>query len=202
MRRLTLQQKRAIIRATTIFGIIFVIVGSYVIAQSSFFKPGGGFNQLLKSLGIWAPLIFIILQISQCVYPLIPFGLTNVIGNLVFGTWLGFIYNCIGMLIGSSINFFLGKRFGASIIKAFISDEQYEKYVGKISDTRSFSNLLRVGFFLPVFPDDIFCMIAGLSQLTYWQFMRLVVAYRPISVFVFTYAWAEIIQFVARWIGG
>lgn len=195
MSLISLKKKRSLIRYTTIAGIIFTIVASFIIAQSSFFKPGGGFKEWLESLGLIGPAVFIVLQISQTVYPIIPMGLTNVIGNLVFGTWLGFSCNLIGMLIGSSINFYLGRRFGESVVKAFITDEQYNKYISKIGDNKAFERLIIIGFILPVFPDDIFCMISGMSNLTFKRFFNLVVLCRPISLFVFTYAWEEIIRF-------
>lgn len=197
MSLISLKKKRSLIRYTTIVGIIFTVIASFFIAQSSFFKPGGGFNELLETLGIIGPIVFIILQITQTIYPIIPMGLTNVIGNLVFGTWLGFLCNVTGMLIGSSINFYLGRRFGESVVKAFISDEQYEKYISKIGDSKAFERLIIIGFILPVFPDDIFCMISGMSKLTFKRFFILVLLCRPISLFVFTYAWAEIIRFAS-----
>ena len=197
MSLISLKKKRSLIRYTTIMGIIFTVIASFFIAQSSFFKPGGGFNELLGKLGIIGPIVFIFLQITQTIYPIIPMGLTNVIGNLVFGTWLGFLCNVTGMLIGSSINFYLGKRFGESVVKAFISDEQYEKYISKIGDSKAFERLIIIGFILPVFPDDIFCMISGMSKLTFKRFFILVLLCRPISLFVFTYAWAEIIRFAS-----
>ncbi|MDT2768739.1 TVP38/TMEM64 family protein [Globicatella sulfidifaciens] len=197
MSLISLKKKRSLIRYTTIMGIIFTVIASFFIAQSSFFKPGGGFNELLEKLGIIGPIVFIFLQITQTIYPIIPMGLTNVIGNLVFGTWLGFLCNVTGMLIGSSINFYLGRRFGESVVKAFISDEQYEKYISKIGDSKAFERLIIIGFILPVFPDDIFCMISGMSKLTFKRFFILVLLCRPISLFVFTYAWAEIIRFAS-----
>lgn len=196
MIRLSIEQKRMIIRYTTIIGIILTLVGSYFISQSSYFKADGGFSELLIELGFWAPIIFIFVQISQIVYPIIPLGLTNVIGDLIFGHFLGFIFNAMGMIIGSSINFYLGRRFASTIVKAFISDKQYENYIGKMNDGPGFLRLLRIGFIAPIFPDDIFCMIAGMSNITYRKFMGLVVAYRPISMFVYTYMTSNFIQYV------
>lgn len=195
---ISLERKRQIIRWTTIIGIIITISGSIYIAQSSYFKPGGGFYDLLSHLGFWAPIIFIVVQISQIIYPIIPFGLTNVIGDLVFGHAWGFVFNCIGMLVGSSINFYLGRRFGASFVKAFISDEQYDKYISKMNEGTGFIKLLKIGFILPVFPDDIFCMISGMSNMNFKDFFVLVVKYRPISLFVFTFLSSNIIQFFAN----
>ena len=65
---LTLEQKRRIIRITTIFGIIATVVGAYFIVQSNYFRPDGGFSDLLIKLGIFGPIIFIIVQITQILF--------------------------------------------------------------------------------------------------------------------------------------
>lgn len=194
---LSLEQKRLVIRSTTIFGVVATILGAYFILQSNYFRPEGGFSDLLINLGIFGPLIFILVQISQVIYPIIPLGLTNVIGDLIFGHAWGFVFNCIGMLIGSSINFFLGRRFGEGFLLAFINDETYQKYKERINRGNGLKKLLIIGFILPLFPDDIFCIIAGMSKITYKEFFKLILFYRPISLFVFTFMSSNIIQFFA-----
>ncbi|MRI82472.1 TVP38/TMEM64 family protein [Aerococcaceae bacterium DSM 109653] len=194
---LSLEQKRLVIRSTTIFGVVATILGAYFILQSNYFRPEGGFSDLLINLGIFGPLIFILVQISQIIYPIIPLGLTNVIGDLIFGHAWGFFFNCIGMLIGSSINFFLGRRFGEGFLLAFINDETYQKYKERINRGNGLKKLLIIGFILPLFPDDIFCIIAGMSKITYKEFFKLILFYRPISLFVFTFMSSNIIQFFA-----
>lgn len=194
---LSLEQKRLVIRNTTIFGVVATILGAYFILQSNYFRPEGGFSDLLINLGIFGPLIFILVQISQIIYPIIPLGLTNVIGDLIFGHAWGFVFNCIGMLIGSSINFFLGRRFGEGFLLAFINDETYQKYKERINRGNGLKKLLIIGFILPLFPDDIFCIIAGMSKITYKDFFKLILFYRPISLFVFTFMSSNIIQFFA-----
>lgn len=196
MYNLSLEQKRKIIRITTTIGIIITIIGSIVISQADYFKPGGGFEGLLRSMGILAPILFVAVQISQIVYPIIPLGLTNVIGFLIFGNFYGFVLNAIGMLIGSAINFYLGRRYGGAIVRAFISDESYDKYIGRMNEGKGFRRLLRVGFIAPVFPDDIFCMIAGMSNMTFREFFGMVLAYRPFSMFVYTFMTSTSIQVV------
>lgn len=199
---LTLEQKRLIIRITTFVGLVVTLVGAFYIAQSNYFRPNGGFSTLLLQLGFFGPVIFILVQISQIIYPIIPFGLTNVIGDLIFGHFWGFIFNCTGMLIGSSINFFLGRKFGGAFLLAFISDEQYEKYRARINRGHGLRKLLIVGFVLPVFPDDIFCIIAGTSKIKFKEFFQIVVLYRPISLFIFTFMSSHIIQWIAEFFFG
>ena len=61
---------------------------------------------------MWAPAAFVLLQIIQIIIPVIPGGLSCVIGVLVFGSLFGFLYNFAGMLIGSALAFWIGKKCG------------------------------------------------------------------------------------------
>ena len=196
--RLSLEKKRQIIRITTIIGIILTIIGFFVVSQSTYFDPGQGFEQLLRRLGFFAPFIFVLVQISQIIYPIIPMGLTNVIGFLIFGTFLGTVLNIIGLITGSAINFFLGRRFGGTIVRAFIDDEQYDKYVGMLNRGKAFDRLIMVGFIAPIFPDDIFCMIAGMSSMRFERFMKYVILFRPLSMFVYTFMTTTMIEWIDK----
>ncbi|MGY4105717.1 TVP38/TMEM64 family protein [Ignavigranum ruoffiae] len=196
--RLSLEKKRQIIRITTIIGIILTIIGFFVVSQSTYFDPGQGFEQLLRRLGFFAPFIFVLVQISQIIYPIIPMGLTNVIGFLIFGTFLGTVLNVIGLITGSAINFFLGRRFGGTIVRAFIDDEQYDKYVGMLNRGKAFDRLIMVGFIAPIFPDDIFCMIAGMSSMRFERFMKYVILFRPLSMFVYTFMTTTMIEWIDK----
>jgi len=152
MSKLSLEKKRKLIQILTVVGLILTVTGSVFIASSPYFKEGGGFGELLKSMGIFGPLLFLLLQISQTIYPIIPGGLHNVIGDVIYGHFGGFLLNCTGMVIGSCINFFLGKRFGSSFIKAFLSDKQYDHYIAKMNDGPGFRRLLNIGFVAPASP--------------------------------------------------
>lgn len=195
---LTLEKKRKIIRITTIIGAILTIFCFIYISKSTYFKPGHGFEKLLRGMGILAPFTFVLVQISQIIYPVIPMGLTNVIGVLIFGLWQGILLNIIGIIIGSAINFYLGGKFGASIIKAFISDEDYDKYIGYLNKGRLFDKVLIIGFIAPIFPDDIFCMIAGMSKISFQKFMAYVIMFRPLSMFVYTFMTSNFVKFIQQ----
>ncbi|XJS10422.1 hypothetical protein ACF3NG_09840 [Aerococcaceae bacterium WGS1372] len=74
-----------------------------------------------------------------------------------------------------------------AVIRAFISDKDYERYIGKMNSGKVFERLLRIGFIAPFFPDDVLCMIVGMSKMSFRQFIGMVIAYRPIFVFTYTF---------------
>jgi len=67
MSKLSLEKKRKLIQILTVVGLILTVTGSVFIASSPYFKEGGGFGELLKSMGIFGPLLFLLLQISQTI---------------------------------------------------------------------------------------------------------------------------------------
>ena len=77
-------------------GIGFIIsIGLLIFFKQhpTYFQVGGIFQSSLGQLGFFAPLIFVLLQVIQVVYPIIPGGMTSVIGYIAFGPIWGFIYN-------------------------------------------------------------------------------------------------------------
>ena len=76
---------RKIIQLLTIAGIILTIYLGYIIAKHHYFEVGGAFHQLVGHWGMYGVLFFIFIQIVQVVYPIIPGGLTCVVGHIVFG---------------------------------------------------------------------------------------------------------------------
>ena len=77
----------------------------------------------IKSYGLIAPLIFLLIQIVQVVFPVIPGGASCLVGVLAFGPIEGFIYNYVGLTLGSIVSFFLSRNFGLpwfDLFKIFI----------------------------------------------------------------------------------
>ncbi|WP_419348660.1 VTT domain-containing protein, partial [Acinetobacter baumannii] len=83
------------------------------------------------------PIIFITIQIIQVVIPVIPGGISTAAGVLVFGPLWGFIYNYVGIAIGSIFNFLLARQFGKPFILHVINEKTYDKYIGTITEKKN-----------------------------------------------------------------
>lgn len=193
---------RRVIQVVTIAGILATLYFGYEIAKHDFFALGGPFQQMVSNLGFYGPLLFVLIQIVQVVYPIIPGGLTCVIGHIVFGPLYGFIYNFIGIMIGSMINFGLARRFGESLAQAFVSQDTYDKYIGYLNDGKKFEHFLFWAFVLPGFPDDFLCMVAGLSKMTFKRFVGICLLAKPATLYIYTLIAAEGVQALFRLIQG
>ncbi|WP_276931156.1 VTT domain-containing protein, partial [Dubosiella newyorkensis] len=57
----------------------------------------------------------------------------------------------------------------------------------KLQDSKNFAKLFAIGICLPIAPDDLLCMIAGLSSISFWKFFWIIVIGKPISSFFYSY---------------
>lgn len=182
----TLTHKQTI-QILTAFGIaLFLLFLAYFQQHPNFFAVGGTFQAYLVKLGILAPCLFILIQIVQVVYPVIPGGLTCVLGHVVFGPFLGFIYNTVGIFIGSLVSFMLARKYGAQFAKIFVSDDTYNKYIPCLDKGKYFERFLAAAFILPGFPDDFLCMVAGLGKMSLRKFTAIFLLAKPVTLYIYT----------------
>ena len=124
--------------------------------------------------------MYILIQTAQVIILPIPAAIICVVGSLIYGPWLGGLYCSIGILIGSFISFFIGKTFGYKIVKWIAGQENTDRYSEIISKRGGF--FLALAFLLPMFPDDILCLIAGITNLKLKTFALVTTITRPIGV--------------------
>jgi len=144
----------------TIIPIILLILG--YIYPSSFFSNQERIRDFVESYGIFAPIVFVIIQILEVVLTPISHYVVGLAGGFIFGTWYGFILNYIGRVIGTLIAFYLGRNFGRKIIKHLVKQENVAKY-DKLFEKGKL--ILFLMYFLPIFPDDELSYLAGFSSM-------------------------------------
>jgi len=136
---------------------------------SSFFTNQERVRDFVRNFGFWAPFIFITIQILQVVLTPINHYAIGVAGGFIFGTWLGFLYNYIGRIIGHTIAFFLSRAIGRPLIEKLVKPETLSKYDKFWNKGGSF--VLFLIYYLPLFPDDEISYIVGTSKMKIVPFM-------------------------------
>ena len=136
----------------------------------------------LKSKGVY---IYILIQAAQVVILPVPAAIICVVGSIIYGPLLGGLYCSISILIGSFISFIIGKTFGYKIVAWIAGKENTDKYSQIIRKRGAF--FLAVAFLLPMFPDDILCLIAGITNMKFKTFAIVTAITRPIGVICMSY---------------
>lgn len=166
---------------TTIFLIVFILYA---------FKLGILGDRMvlvryIKKFGIFASLFFILLQMGQVIFPVIPGGASCLAGVLAFGPVLGFIYNYISLVLGSAVAFFLSRNYGMRVVEKFFSQEIIDKYMKYIRNNQ-FMKIFFWGIFLPGLPDDLLCYIAGLSSMSWKTFLLIILLGKPFTLIFYS----------------
>ena len=141
--------------------------------------------EYMKKFGIFASLIFILLQIGQVVFPVIPGGASCLAGVLAFGPIKGFIYNYIGLILGSLLAYLLSKKYGMKIVEKLFPKKITNKYLKYVKDNK-FTTIFFLGIFLPGLPDDLLCYIAGLSQISFKTFLFIIIIGKPFGLIFYS----------------
>lgn len=138
-------------------------------------------QKMISDAGVAAPLIFILISFLQVTFIPIPGSITILAGNYVFGTFWTFVYSYIGMLSGAMFAFALGKWLGRPFVNWIAGgSDKVDEWLAKLHGRENV--LLFFMFFLPAFPDDILCSVAGILPIGWVGFFIMQVITRFTSV--------------------
>ncbi len=122
---------------------------------------------IVEGGGVFSFIIFVILQILQTTILQIPAIFVTIAGTLVFGTWTTFFLSFIAVMIGSVIMFWLGRRAGKKFLNWLVGQDEAEVWIKRMSHGKYLFFLMML---FPMFPDDILCVIAGMTTMSFSYF--------------------------------
>ena len=179
--------------------LIFAAAVAYALFETGFIevlRDADKFEAYLERSGSWMSVLFILLQFAQVVLLPIPSTVTVVAGSALFGPLLGSVYSLIGIMIGSLVAFLIGRYAGYRVVAWIVGQETLDKWLKKIKGKDKL--FLSAMFLLPVFPDDVLCFVAGLSSMSVWFFLAVILISRILAIFTTSYAIA-LIPFTTWW---
>lgn len=169
---------------------LLALVGTFFLALWAYrlgiLNDSNALKDLVMAYPFWGPVIFIVVQIFQIVFPVIPGGLTTIAGFLIFGPIEGFIYNYIGIIIGSYLLFIIVKIYGRKFILLFVDEKTFYSYERKL-ETPGYEKLFILCMASPISPADIMVMITGLTNMSSKRFLSIIMIFKPISIIGYSY---------------
>lgn len=184
-----------IINLCTLTGLIFCILFIIYGIQSHIFTSSEALNSFLMKFGLAAPVAFVAIQALQVVVPILPGSIGCLGGVLIFGVFNGFIYNYIGICVGSLLAFLVSRKYGIFFARIVTGEKIYNKYIGWLNKSY-FDRLFAAAIFLPFAPDDFLCYLAGLTKMPLYKFIIIILAGKPLAIFLYSMGLEYILQFV------
>ncbi|KRL61804.1 hypothetical protein FC23_GL000462 [Lactobacillus psittaci DSM 15354] len=152
----------------------------------------------LKDKQVIGPILFVLIQIVQVVIPIIPGGVSLLAGVIFFGPVMGFIYNYVGIVIGSLIIFYLARQYGKPFLLHLVSEESLDKYMKWTKNQKKFNWFFALCIVAPMAPDDVLCMLAGLTQMKFWTFFWIIILGKPWTIAAYSLG----LVYGAKWLIG
>jgi putative membrane protein len=178
-------KSKLILNILTIIGIVAVIFFIYFAVKERWFLDNEILLTKIKSFGLLAPLCFILIQMVQVVLPVIPGGASCLVGVMAFGAVGGFIYNYVGLVLGSICSFLLSRKFGMSIINKLFKEKDIKKALDKINNSK-YDLIFFLIILLPGLPDDLFCYISGITKMSLKKFTLIILIGKPLTLLVYS----------------
>lgn len=157
----------------------------WVLWRSGFFeaiRTAQGMEAYIQRFSPYSYLVFFFLQLISVILAPIPSNLTTMAGAVLFGTLPAFFLTAGAVVLGSVIVFQLSRVIGKPFVEWFVSSKNWEKY-GEII-RRKRDTFLFLAFLFPFFPDDLICIMAGLTEIPFRRFFFLVLIARPWGLLV------------------
>ncbi len=157
--------------ALTLAGVWFSISGhlqEFIAALTHLLEDKHQMRDYLRTWGVWAPAIFVVLQALQVVLAPIPGELTGIAGGFIFGTWRAVVYSTVGLTLGSIVAFLAARIVGQPLIKLVVTQETVEKFHFLTEPRGALATLIL--FMIPGFPKDMLSYLLGLSPMHFVTF--------------------------------
>lgn len=150
-------------------------------------------HQIVQNAGIWAPLLFIILcSFSLIIAPLSGSSLF-IVGGALFGKENGFFLSLIASILGCSINFWIAKKLGRTVVLRLIGRnnfKQLDKFTGQVKGNRGIVYLTLI----MLLSQDLLSYAAGLTPISYRRFLVALLLSGTVAVSTYIYLGSSLLE--------
>lgn len=149
----------------------------------------------VNKLGWFGPIAVCLAQVAQVILRFVPGGVTCAASVLIYGPLWGFVISYIGLIVGCVLVYVLVHRYGIRIAERLAGRENLEKY-WKWASGKKFDVLFLVTAILPFFPDDLICVAASLTKISFKKYFIICVIGRPVGLIIYSLAGAGIFSWL------
>lgn len=185
--------KRAV-NIISMLGLILTAGFMYWAWKQGILTSQENMQKFIMGFGTAAGIIFVLIQIIQVIIPVIPGSVSCVAGVIVFGAGMGFVYNYVGICIGSILVFLIAKRYGRALMVKMFDKKLIDKYESWTEKNGRFTKLFALAIFLPVAPDDFLCYLAGTTRMKLKTFTAVILLGKPLSIAAYSMGLNLILQ--------
>ena len=193
-------QKKIKIIKITLTAIILIVLAIFFWKIAPFMKDLSttegqiAFINKINSMGFLGLLLLFSLQVLQILLVVLPGEPFEVLAGMCYGTWGGWLFITLSVLITTIIIFFSVRKLGKKYLYNFFKKEKVEKIMSSklLKNETNLEMVLCLIFLLPGTPKDLFVYIGGLLPVKPLRFILIATLVRFPSVITSTMVGANI----------
>ena len=126
--------------------------------------------KLIRSWGIAAPLMSILLMVTQAIVAPLPAFLVTAANGMIFGKFWGAVISWIGALSGALVSFYIARLFADVALRKIVRHQKAVEFIRHTGKKRGFY-VIFLARLIPFISFDIISYMAGLSGIRPWAFI-------------------------------
>ena len=195
---MTQPMEKTVLRAVSMAGFAVCVLLALWGWQTGVLTSQERLEALVKSCGAAGAVLFTVFQAVQVVVPILPGGLGCLAGVLLFGPVMGFVYNYVGICIGSLMAFAVARSCGRPLLGLLFSQRTIDKYSRWAEEKDRFTRLFALAIFLPVAPDDFLCYLAGTTDMSWRRYTAIILLGKPFAISLYSLGLTALWQMLVR----
>lgn len=128
----------------------------------------------VQQFGYWGPVVIVAGMVLQMFLVVVNVVLLILVAILAYGPWWGSLLALVGVVVASSVGYWLGYSAGATFIGRLIGEKNEKKMVNEVQRYGTWAVV--IARLSPALSDDAVSFVAGVARLGYWRFIVATVA--------------------------
>ncbi len=153
--------------------ILFLCIGGaglvFYITKFLVFVDMYGIEKILTDHISTAKLLFFVICFFQPIILPLPEAITIPAGSAVIGSLSGAAIGFLGSSLGIVVMYLIARIGGLKLVSKFVKEKQLKKYQEYVLKNETL--ILTLMFIIPILPDEIICVGAGISRVSFKKFI-------------------------------
>jgi uncharacterized membrane protein YdjX (TVP38/TMEM64 family) len=145
-------------------------------------------SSLFRAAGNWAPIVYVLIEAMEVLTIFWPVPL-EIAGGFLFGLPLGMLYSMVGLTLGGTLAFLLGRWLERTYLRRIIDPGKLQRFRKRMRREGALTAFII--FLIPGVPKDFVSYVLGFTSLSLKFFVVAVIIFRLPSTFVLTLQGAE-----------
>ncbi|KZE63981.1 hypothetical protein AWM68_12785 [Fictibacillus phosphorivorans] len=159
---------------------------THIVSSMVVLLDNKGLESILNENIELAKFIYFMVCFAQPIILPVPEMVTVVAGSAALGSLSAFILGFLGAVLGILTMFYLSRTFGMKVVQRLVNEKQLEQYHRSVRKNEMW--ILGLLFIIPVLPDEIICVGAGISGVKANRFITIALLSKLVTTFSLAYS--------------